>query len=231
MIDRSFWSQQPTDTTMKKIIFILALTLSAAWNMSAQKFGYVDTKYILSHMPEYKQAQDEVNKLSAQWQKEIEAKYESIEKMEKAYQAEKILLTEEMRKKRESDIEAKRQEAKDMQKQKFGVDGELFKKREELIKPIQDRIYEAIQQVAEQKSLMVIFDKANHSNLLYTNPKSDLSDQVLKKMGLKPGEILDDDKGEGGEEEKDGEEKTDELPDPRANKGKGPVKGKAEIKK
>jgi outer membrane protein len=216
---------------MKKIIFILALTLSAAWNMSAQKFGYVDTKYILSHMPEYKQAQDEVNKLSAQWQKEIEAKYESIEKMEKAYQAEKILLTEEMRKKRESDIEAKRQEAKDMQKQKFGVDGELFKKREELIKPIQDRIYEAIQQVAEQKSLMVIFDKANHSNLLYTNPKSDLSDQVLKKMGLKPGEILDDDKGEGGEEEKDGEEKTDELPDPRANKGKGPVKGKAEIKK
>ncbi len=231
MIDRSFWSQQPTDTTMKKIIFILALTLSAAWNMSAQKFGYVDTKYILSHMPEYKQAQDEVNKLSAQWQKEIEAKYESIEKMEKAYQAEKILLTEEMRKKRESDIEAKRQEAKDMQKQKFGVDGELFKKREELIKPIQDRIYEAIQQVAEQKSLMVIFDKANHSNLLYTNPKSDLSDQVLKKMGLKPGEILDDDKGEGGDEEKDGEEKTDELPDPRANKGKGPVKGKAEIKK
>lgn len=231
MIDRSFRSQQPTDTTMKKIIFILALTLSAAWNMSAQKFGYVDTKYILSHMPEYKQAQDEVNKLSAQWQKEIEAKYESIEKMEKAYQAEKILLTEEMRKKRESDIEAKRQEAKDMQKQKFGVDGELFKKREELIKPIQDRIYEAIQQVAEQKSLMVIFDKANHSNLLYTNPKSDLSDQVLKKMGLKPGEILDDDKGEGGEEEKDGEEKTDELPDPRANKGKGPVKGKAEIKK
>jgi outer membrane protein len=231
LIDRSFWSQQPTDTTMKKIIFILALTLSAAWNMSAQKFGYVDTKYILSHMPEYKQAQDEVNKLSAQWQKEIEAKYESIEKMEKAYQAEKILLTEEMRKKRESDIEAKRQEAKDMQKQKFGVDGELFKKREELIKPIQDRIYEAIQQVAEQKSLMVIFDKANHSNLLYTNPKSDLSDQVLKKMGLKPGEILDDDKGEGGDEEKDGEEKTDELPDPRANKGKGPVKGKAEIKK
>lgn len=216
---------------MKHIICILVLTLSSVLSISAQKFGYVDTKYILSHMPEYKQAQDEVNKLSAQWQKEIEAKYESIEKMEKAYQAEKILLTEEMRKKRESDIETKRQEAKDMQKQKFGVDGELFKKREELIKPIQDRIYEAIQQVAEQKTLMVIFDKANHSNLLYTNPKSDLSDQVLKKMGLKPGEILDDDKGEGGEEGKEGEEKSNDLPDPRASKGKGPVKGKAEIKK
>lgn len=216
---------------MKHLISVLVLTLGLALNTTAQKFGYVDTKYILSHMPEYKQAQDEVNKLSAQWQKEIEAKYESIEKMEKAYQAEKILLTEEMRKKREADIEAKRQEAKDMQKQKFGVEGELFKKREELIKPIQDRIYEAIQQVAEQKTLMVIFDKANHSNLLYTNPKSDLSDQVLKKMGLKPGEILDEDKGEGGDEDKEGEEKTNDLPDPRANKGKGPVKGKAEIKK
>lgn len=216
---------------MKHLISVLMLTLGLVLNTTAQKFGYVDTKYILSHMPEYKQAQDEVNKLSAQWQKEIEAKYESIEKMEKAYQAEKILLTEEMRKKREADIEAKRQEAKDMQKQKFGVEGELFKKREELIKPIQDRIYEAIQQVAEQKTLMVIFDKANHSNLLYTNPKSDLSDQVLKKMGLKPGEILDEDKGEGGDEDKEGEEKTNDLPDPRANKGKGPVKGKAEIKK
>lgn len=213
---------------MKQFIWILALSLTCAFGAHAQKFGYVDTKYILSHMPEYKQAQDEVNKLSAQWQKEIEAKYESIEKMEKAYQAEKILLTDEMRKKREADIEAKRQEAKEMQKQKFGVDGELFKKREELIKPIQDRIYEAIQQVAEQKSLMVIFDKANHSNLLYTNPKSDLSDQVLKKMGLKPGEVLEDDKAgeEGGEEEK-----TEEAPDPRSTKGKGPVKGKAEIKK
>jgi outer membrane protein len=213
---------------MKQLLWILVLSLSAVCSADAQKFGYVDTKYILSHIPDYKQAQDEVNKLSSQWQKEIEAKYESIEKMEKAYQAEKILLTDEMRKKRESDIEMKRADAKDMQKQKFGVEGELFKKREELIKPIQDRIYEAIQQVAEQKSLMVIFDKANHSNLLYTNPKSDLSDQVLKKMGLKPGEILDDEKsGEGDKEEGDKEE----LADPRATKGKGPVKGKAEIKK
>jgi outer membrane protein len=214
---------------MKQLLWILVLSLSAVCSANAQKFGYVDTKYILSHIPDYKQAQDEVNKLSSQWQKEIEAKYESIEKMEKAYQAEKILLTDEMRKKRESDIEMKRADAKDMQKQKFGVEGELFKKREELIKPIQDRIYEAIQQVAEQKSLMVIFDKANHSNLLYTNPKSDLSDQVLKKMGLKPGETLDDDKS--GEGEKEEGEKEEGLADPRAAKGKGPVKGKAEIKK
>ena len=214
---------------MKQLLWILVLSLSAVCSADAQKFGYVDTKYILSHIPDYKQAQDEVNKLSSQWQKEIEAKYESIEKMEKAYQAEKILLTDEMRKKRESDIEMKRADAKDMQKQKFSVEGELFKKREELIKPIQDRIYEAIQQVAEQKSLMVIFDKANHSNLLYTNPKSDLSDQVLKKMGLKPGEILDDEKsGEGDKEEGDKEE---ELADPRATKGKGPVNGMSEIKK
>jgi outer membrane protein len=214
---------------MKSFLITLAIALFSITAMQAQKFGYVDSKYILSHVPEYKQAQDEVNKLSSQWQKEIEVKYESVEKMEKAYQAEKILLTDEMRKKREADIEAKRQEAKEMQKQKFGVEGELFKKREELIKPIQDRIYEAIQQVAEQKSLMVIFDKANHSNLLYTNPKSDLSDQVLKKMGLKPGEILDDDKE--GSDEKTDEEKEEMPADPRSTKGKGPVKGKAEIKK
>jgi len=209
---------------MKQLLLILGITIASFGSMHAQKFGYVDTKYILSHLPEYKQAQDEVNKLSAQWQKDIETKYESIEKMEKAYQAEKILLTDEMRKKREGDIENKRQEAKDMQKQKFGVEGELFKKREELIKPIQDRIYEAIQQVAEQKSLMVIFDKANHSNLLYTNPKSDLSDQVLKKMGLKPGEVLDDDKGG---EEKEGDEEGEKTPaSPASGKGKVAPKGK-----
>jgi outer membrane protein len=210
---------------MKNLLLLLLLTTGIFGSVQAQKFGYVDTKYILSHMPEYKQAQDEVNKLSTQWQKDVETKYESIEKMEKAYQAEKILLTDEMRKKREADIEIKRTEAKEMQKKKFGVDGELFKKREELIKPIQDRIYEAIQQVAEQKSLMVIFDKANHSNLLYTNPKSDLSDQVLKKMGLKPGEILDEENG--GEDNKENEQEEEKAPSGSSSgKGKVPSKGK-----
>ncbi|MFM2201828.1 MAG: hypothetical protein RL040_1028 [Bacteroidota bacterium] len=176
----------------------------------AQKFAYVDSKYILSHIPEYQQAQAEVNKLSNQWQKDIENKYETIAKLETSLQAEKILLTDEMKQKREQEIEAKRQEAKDMQKAKFGINGELFKKREELVKPIQDQIYEAIQEVASTSALMVVFDKSSGSNMLYTNPKYDISDKVLKKMGLKPGETLDEEGGGEGEGESEEEgKKTD----------------------
>jgi outer membrane protein len=185
---------------MKKILLSLVTLVVLATGASAQKFGYVDSKYILSHMPSYQAAQQEINKLSDQWQKEIEEKYNTIDKLEKAYQAEKILLTEEMRKKREEEIAQKRVEAKDMQKKKFGVDGELFQKREELIKPIQDEIYQAIQEVSSQSALMVVFDRANHSNILYSNPKHDISDKVLKKMGLKPGEILEEEEDTEGEE-------------------------------
>ena len=195
--------------------------------VSAQKFSYVDTKYILSHIPEYQQAQAEINKLSNQWQKDIENKYETIAKLETALQAEKILLTDEMKQKREAEIKSKREEAKQMQTDKFGVNGELFKKREELIKPIQDQIYEAIQEVASTSALMVVFDKSNHSNMLYTNPKHDISDKVLKKMGLKPGETLEEEE-EGGEEQ-NGEDnqgaggKTD--PQGKGGKSTVPVKG------
>lgn len=185
------------------LLFIFAITFTAA----SQKFAYVDSKYILSHVPEYQEAQKTINKLSENWQKDIEQKYETIEKLEKAYQAEKILLTEDMRKKREEEIAEKRKEAKELQKTKFGVDGELFQKREELIKPIQDQIYTAIQEVASQSALMVVFDKANHSNLLYTNPKHDISDKVLRKMGLKPGEVLEDEGGDEEDPEQGGDQK------------------------
>jgi|JI9StandDraft_1071089.scaffolds.fasta_scaffold05513_6 outer membrane protein len=204
---------------MKKTITLLTLMLMAVIPMVSQKFAYIDTKYVLSHVPEYQSAQAEVNKLSSQWQKDIEAKYATIEKLETALQAEKILLTDEMRRRREQEIEQKKQEAKDMQKQKFGVDGELFKKREELVKPIQDQIYEAIQEVASTSALMVVFDKANHSNMLYTNPKHDISDKVLKKMGLKPGEVLEED--EEGSEEGEGtdQDKKEGATPPARDKG------------
>lgn len=185
-----------------KNIFLSVFICLIALTVSAQKFGYVDSKYILSHVQAYADAQAEIDQMSTDWQKEIEQKYESIDKMEKAYQAEKILLTAEMKKKREEELEEKRKEARELQKKRFGVEGDLFKKREELIKPIQDEIYTAIQEVASQGGLMVIFDKATNSNILYSNPKHDVSDKVLKKMGLKPGETND-----GGEvEEEDGSE-------------------------
>jgi outer membrane protein len=191
----------------------------------AQKFAYVDSKYILSHIPEYQQAQAEINKLSSQWQKDIENKYETIAKLETSLQAEKILLTDEMKQKREQEIEAKRQEAKDMQKSKFGINGELFKKREELVKPIQDQIYEAIQEVASTSALMVVFDKASDSNMLYTNPKHDISDKVLKKMGLKPGETLDEEGEEEGGDSEDGGQKTDNKAPGAGGKNTVPPKG------
>lgn len=200
---------------MKRRWILTGIAALVALVAQAQKFGYVDTKYILSHMESYVAAQKEVNDLSSQWQKEIEAKYEAVEKLEKAYQAEKILLTQEMRTKREQEIADKRLEAKDMQKAKFGVEGELFKKREELVKPLQDEIYEAIKEVSSQLGLMVVFDKASHSNMLYTNPKHDISDKVLKKMGLTPGETMD-------EEEKEEKEEGEKEPGSRDGGSKQP---------
>ena len=209
------------------IIIFFCMVYVSAWS---QKFAYVDTKYILSHMPEYQSAQEQINKLSTQWQKEIEGKLESASKLETALQAERVLLTEEMKNKRQQDIDERKQEAKDLQKQRFGVEGDLFKKREELIKPIQDQIYEAIQEIASTSSLMVVFDKANHGNMLYTNPKHDISDKVLKKMGLKPGETLGDDEGgsdEEGQEKESGNEDSGTKGAPREQKGGVNPKGGA----
>lgn len=177
---------------MKNIVFTSILLLTLSLSSWAQKFAYVDTDYVLLHVPGYYDAQVELNTYASDWQTEIEDKYKSIERLEEAFAAEKILLTEEMRKKREEEISNLKQQAREMQKQKFGVEGELFNKREELIKPIQDEIYEAIKEVASSRGYMVIFDKANQNNMLYTNPKYDVSDQVIKKMGYKPGETIED---------------------------------------
>lgn len=171
---------------MKKVIAILSFFVLVNVATFAQtKFAYVDTDYILSQIPEYKAAQSELDKVSVQWQKEIEAKYAEIDKMYKAYQAEQILLTEDMKKKREGDIIAKEKEAKDLQKQRFGVDGELFKKRQELVKPIQDKVYAAVKAVAEKGTYSAIFDKSSDLTILYASSKLDKSDAVLAYMGYK----------------------------------------------
>ena len=190
-----------------KFIFSFVLIVSTL-SLSAQKFAYIDSKYVLSHMPEYVAAQKQINELSAEWQAQVEQKYTAIEQLEKSFQAEKILLTEDMKKKREADINERREEAKQYQKSKFGVEGDLFKKREELVAPIQEQIFQAIEDIASQSQYMVVFDKASHSNMLYTNPKHDISDKVLKKMGLKPGEVLDKDE----DDKEDSQEKPGEKP-------------------
>ena len=170
---------------MKKIIgtfLVLCLLLvNTSW---AQKFAYVDSDFILNSMPEYKAAKAELDKISADWQKEMELKYAEIDKMNKAYQAESILLTDEMKKKRENEIASKETEARDFQKSKFGIDGELFKKRMELVKPIQDKVYNAVKTIADKGGFAIIFDKNSDITMLYTNPKFDKSQAVLDQLGV-----------------------------------------------
>ncbi|HOK50407.1 MAG: OmpH family outer membrane protein [Bacteroidales bacterium] len=165
------------------ITFLLALMLGMG--SYAQKFAYIDTEYILNNIPAYKQAQDQLDKLSEGWQREVENMYAEIDKMYRDYQAEKVLLTEEMKKKREEEIMNKEKAAKELQKKYFGQDGALFKKRDELIKPIQDEIYKAVKELATEGGYAIIFDSSAGASILYTDPKLDKSDAVLQKLGYK----------------------------------------------
>ena len=189
---------------IKNLIAVIALSASftVPFQLNAQKFAYIDSEYVLMHLPDYAAAQQELNTFAIEWQAEIEAKLESADRLEVAYRAERVLLTMEMRQKRQQEIADKRAEAKEMQKQKFGVDGELFQKRQELIEPIQQQIFEELKSIASGSGYMVIFDKSNQSNMLYTNPKYDISDRLIKKLGYVPGETIEvekrDDSGKGG---------------------------------
>lgn len=169
---------------MKRLVLFTAILLGLASLSSAQKYGFVDSQTILEKMPEYKDAQKKIDDLSAQWQKEVEAKYAEIEKMYRDYQKEQILLPEDMKIKRQDEIAAKEREVKDFQKAKFGVNGELFNQRQQLVKPLQEKIYKAIKEVAEQGNYAFIFDRSNNSSILYADPKNDKTDAVIKKLGI-----------------------------------------------
>ncbi len=187
----------------------LLFVVSMPNHSSAQKFAYIDTDYVLLHLPDFAAAQQELNTYAIEWQADIESKLEAADRLEVAYRAERVLLTKEMRQRREQEITAKRAEAKEMQKQKFGVEGELFQKRQELIEPIQQQIFEELKGVASSSGYMVIFDKSNQSNMLYTNPKYDISDRLIKKLGYVPGETIEvekDDKGGKGGTGKGGDQ-------------------------
>ncbi len=174
---------------MKKILVLLCFVPLFTFQSKAQKFAFVDSEYILENMSEYRDAQDILDKISLDWQKEIELKFAAIDKMYKDYQAEAVLLPDDIKKKRQDDIVAKEKEAKDLQKKRFGKDGDLFKKRKELVKPIQDKVANAIEDIANANGYAVVFDKAGSTTLLYSNSKFDKSDDVLDKLGYKPGAI------------------------------------------
>jgi len=160
------------------VVFFMAMTL-----IQAQKFAYVDTQYILDNIPEFTEAQAQLDEISDQWQKEIEAKFAEIDKMYKDYQAQSVLLPEDMKKKKEQEIVDREKEAKALQRQRFGKDGDLFKKRQELVKPIQEKIYNAIQEIATNSNYAVVFDKGGALTMMYANPKYDISDDVLDQLG------------------------------------------------
>lgn len=167
---------------MKRFGLLFIFVVSMATMALSQKYAFIDSKYILDKIPAYQTAQKKLDDLSEKWQKDIESKYAEIEQKDKAYQEEKILLPDDIKKKREAEIAEMLNGVREFQKEKFGVSGELFQKRQELIKPIQDKLYKAIQDVAKDKYAMV-FDKANQSNLVYADVKLDISDRVLDKMG------------------------------------------------
>ncbi len=169
---------------MKKVLVITTLLLCAMWGFS-QKFACVDSDYILSNMPEYKQAQKELDDASLQWQKEIENQLAEVDKMYKQYQAEALLLPSDLKTKKENEIVAAEKAAKNLQKQRFGNDGDLAKKRSELVKPIQDKVYNAIEKLAKEKNYSAVFDKASGAALLYVDDKTDISDLVLSELGYK----------------------------------------------
>ena len=152
-------------------------------NINAQKFAYVNTDYILKKIPEFQQAQDKLDAFSSDWQKEIESRYADVEKMYRAYQQEQVLLTEPMKNKREEAIMRAEKDAKDLQRKYFAPQGELYLKRQELVKPIQDKIYDAVQKLASDNKYAVIFDSSSDLIMLYSNPNLDKSDKILEILG------------------------------------------------
>ncbi|MFV0267113.1 MAG: OmpH family outer membrane protein [Draconibacterium sp.] len=170
---------------MKKLILTTAILISFVFASQAQKYGFIDSEYIMENIPAYTAAQEQLNQLSSQYQKELEAMHAEIEQMYQDFQAESVLLSEDMKRKREDVIISKEKDYKQLQRKYFGPSGDLFSKRQGLVKPIQDDIFNAVQEIATEGSYAVIFDKAGGTTLFFTNPRYDLSDQVLQKLGYK----------------------------------------------
>jgi outer membrane protein len=168
---------------MKNLLLILSFVACIPF-ANAQKFAYVDVDYIMDKVPAYTSAQKQLNELSAKWQKEIETKQANVDKMYRDYKAEELLLTNNQKIERQNTIIKKENEVKEYQEGKFGYEGELFKKKEELIKPIQDKVYVAIQKIAKDNTLDFIFDKSSDMIMLFSNPEYDMSDEVLKELGV-----------------------------------------------
>ena len=167
---------------MKKLLLITGLLISVI-SMQAQKFALIDMEYILKNIPAYEMANEQLNSISKKWQAEVETVQQEAQNLYKAYQADLVFLSPEMRTKKETAVVEKEKQAQDLKRKYFGPEGELFKKRESLIKPIQDEIYNAVKQVSEEKGYAVVVDRASATSIIFASPKIDVSNDVLAKLG------------------------------------------------
>ncbi len=168
----------------KKLLLTLLVAIMAttAWG---QRFAYVDTEYILDNIPEYQAAEREIEQLSVEWQAELEDKFAEVDRLYREYQAEAPLLPDEMKQEREDEIIQLEQQAKELQMKRFGREGELFQKRQELLEPIQEKVYDAVEEIASRGNYAVIFDRAGGVSMIYTDVRYDLSDDVLERLGYR----------------------------------------------
>ena len=172
---------------MKKsfLLNLVFLVITVGFADAQQRYAIIDTKYILGKIPEYKEADRKLQQLGEQWQKEIDDKQVLLDKMYKNYEAEQFMLTDELKKKREDELFLKEKEVRDLQKKRFGFEGDLFKERQKMVKPIQDKVYNAIQKIAIARFYDFILDKSEGITVIFADPKLDKSDEVLKEMGIK----------------------------------------------
>src|SRR5262245_36795748 len=170
---------------MKKLLTIACSLLFAASASFAQKYAIIDTRYILDKMPDYTQAQKQLDGITADWQKDIDAKQLTLDKMYKDFDAEKVMLSDELKKKREDQLFLKEKELRDLQRQRFGFEGDLFKKRQELIKPIQDKVFNAVQKLSVQRGYDFVLDKSEGITIIFADPKLDKSEDVLRELGVR----------------------------------------------
>jgi outer membrane protein len=170
---------------MKKIFLLAACCFFLVAFSHAQKYAIIDTKYILDKMPEYKTAQKQLDDIAVLWQKEIDDMQKDLDKMYRDYDAEQVMLSEDLKKKREDQLFVKEKTVRDLQRQRFGFEGDLFKKRQELIQPIQNKVYNAVQKLAVQRSYDFILDKSEGITVIFADPKLEKSDDILKELGVK----------------------------------------------
>lgn len=170
---------------MKKLLLLAVGTFMMVALANAQRYAIIDTKYILDKLPDYKIAQKNLDDIATGWQREIDKMQSELDKMYKDFEAEQVMLSDELRRKREDQLFVKEKTLRDLQRQRFGFEGDLFKKRQELVRPIQDKVYNAVQKLAVQRGYDFILDKSEGITVIFADPKLEKSDDILKEMGVR----------------------------------------------